>query len=83
MKRIGLKYPYGEVVRAHYCISPSLKMASLGSQWQELPSRECMNTLHPEGPPEWLRLSPLTLISVFFVFFYHEIKTEYFSGSVV
>lgn len=68
VKRIGLKSPYGEVVRAHCCISPSLKMASLGSQWQEYPRRECMNTLHPEGPPEWLRWSPLTLIGLFFFF---------------
>lgn len=78
VKRIGLKYPYGEVVRAHYCISPSLKMASLGSQWQELPSWECMNTLHPEGPPEWLRWSPLTLISLFLFFFWPLNKNRVF-----
>lgn len=47
-KEKGVKISRSGVVRSHYCISPSLKMASLGSQCRELPSRVCEHTA-PRG----------------------------------
>lgn len=72
----GVKISRSEVVRSHYCISPSLKMASLTSQRRELP-RQVYEHSGPRGSAE---MAEVKSISTHQLVFWPLNKTGCFLG---